>query len=498
MKQLKTSIYKNICSILASNDRNLCNLQTQILFSKAISEYPSKSIHCLSASRLIAYYERGVNNIQLIIELMVDEGEEQEIIDNVKFLNKNPTITTSTEVIELCTLLADYVKWAKILKVKNSFIRSLDILEDDEANVKDTVDTLYNLSNAIQMAYNTASVASAKHMFDTSDLDGMKTVVASTIDSRSADKCIITSMRMVNQLLSPGYLSGGVYVWAGLPGNYKSGMLLESHVDTCLYNEHLLKATSNGKTPISMYISMENTMEQTVRRLWSILFPASDMDMFSVDEVCEMIMNKLTSKGVRSVLLYYGYRTKSTADIANIIRSYNTEHTEVVALYFDYIKRVRSARTDAAVMNSEKSELHAIMNEFKLMAVQFNIPIVTGHQLNRMAAQAVDDAVAKGNYDKSSQVLGRSQVGTAFEILEVADFLGILNIENQGDQKYLMIKAAKQRDIQGPHDNAITAIRHPFTSADSFALKPDIMENCSVSIPIYHNRHIQNTISAVI
>ena len=497
MKQLKSILYKHICSILASDRTDLKSSQNQVLFSRVITEYPSKSIHCLSAHRLLSFYEKGVNSVSLILEIMKDEGEDTEIIDNIKLLRDHPSITAQSEVTSLCVILADYVKYAKILKVKNSFIQALDLIDDDEAPIKETVDTLYKMSNQILTAYNVANVTATQHTFDTDDKDAMKTVIASTLDSRSADKCIITSIRALNQILSPGYLSGCLYVYAGLPGNYKSGILLQSHVDTCRYNEHLKKVT-HGKIPISMYISMENTMEQTVRRLWSLLFPLADMSNFSVDDVCDMITNTLTEKGIRSVLLYYGYREKSTADIANIIRSFNTDETEVVALYFDYIKRIRSARTDAAATSSEKSELHAIMNEFKLIAVQFNIPIVTGHQLNRVAAQAVDDATSRGNYDKSAEVLGRSQVGTAFEVLEVCDFLGLINIENAGDNKYLMIKAGKQRDKQGPQDDqAVNAIRHPFLSPDSFALKPDIMESCSLSIPIFFGRQMQNFVTNI-
>jgi hypothetical protein len=491
MKQLKASLYKNICSILVSDNPSLRTSQNQVLFSRVLSEYPSKSIHYLTAHRLLSFFEKNVNSVQLILEIMADEGEDEEIIENVKFLHDNPTITSQAEVTKLCLLLADYVKYSKILKIKSSFIQSLDLIDDDDAPIKETVDTLYSLSNQIVNAYNVSNVTATSHTFDTADNDGMRTVVAETQDSRDASKCIITAIRGLNILLSPGYLSGCVYVFAGLPGNYKSGILLESHVDTCRYNEHL-KDGLNGKTPVSIYISMENSMTQTIRRLWGLLFPLADISLFPVDEATEMISNALTEKGVRSVILYYGYREKSTADIANIIRSYNTETTEVVALYFDYIKRVRSARTDAAATASEKSELHAIMNEFKLMAIQFGIPIVTGHQLNRVAAQAVDDAVSRGNFDKSADVLGRSQVGTAFEVLEVCDFLGIINIENAGDNKYLMIKAAKQRDKQSNGDNDITAIRHPFLSSDSFALKPDIMENCSLSIPIYFGKQMQN------
>lgn len=81
--------------------------------------------------------------------------------------------------------------------------------------------------------------------------------------------------------------------------------------------------------------------------------------------------------------------------------------------------------------------------------------------------------------------------------MEVADFLAVINIENQGDNKYLMIKAAKQRDKQNTQENDITAIRHPFISIDSFTLKPDIMESCSLSIPIFFGRQMQNFVSNI-
>ena len=60
-----------------------------------------------------------------------------------------------------------------------------------------------------------------------------------------------------------------------------------------------------------------------------------------------------------------------------------------------------------------------------------------------------------------------------------------MNIENNGEMKSLMFKAVKQRDLDSNTDNSITAIRHPFLSVQSFALKDDIMENVSISTPIY-------------
>lgn len=82
--------------------------------------------------------------------------------------------------------------------------------------------------------------------------------------------------------------------------------------------------------------------------------------------------------------------------------------------------------------------------------------------------------------------------------MEVADFLFMLNIENDGENKLLVIKTAKQRDIDSKFtDTNICGIKHPFMSPQSFALKDDIMENVSISIPIYLTQNKMNFIANV-
>ena len=470
-----------------------------VLFAMAVTTYPSKGTLYSTCERLLHYTEQNIRSIPLIIETMKEEGEDEEIVATTELLNKKPTVTTLAEVQRLCRIVADYIKWQRIIKVKDSFIHCLDIIEegDEEENIHETVEALYKMSNEIVSAYNSATFTTATSQFDTSNPEQMKAVIAETQDSRSSNKTIVTGIRMLNNMLSPGYLAGCVYIYTALPGCYKSGILLQSHIDTCKYNEHI-KQTTGGKRPVSIYISMENTMTQTVRRLWSLLFPTADLSMYSAEEASSMIKNELEKNGFRSVLLYYGYREKSTADLYEIIRGFNDDNNVVVALYLDYIKRIRSARTDAAVMSSEKSELHAIMNELKSVAAQFDIPIVSGHQLNRAAAAAVDAVVQNGGYGKTIDAMGRSNVGTAWEVMEVADWLVVQNIENDGETKRLVIKAVKQRDLDSSNsDIRVTAFKHPFLSPESFALRQDINENCSISIPVYSGRQQMNYVANV-
>ena len=411
MKTLKPALYKNIASVLTSDDESFRSASNIILFTRVLQIYPNKNKWYQACHRLIHYLEMNIRSISLIIETMNDEGEDKEIIDAIELVRKEPTINTLQELTQLCTLLNDYVKWSKILQAKDSFIKCLDMLEDDNSPIHETVESLYQISGGIQTAYNSVNMNSTVNRFDSTDIDGMKTAIAQAKDLRAVNRVIITGERGLNNLLSPGYVSGGVYVYMALPGCYKSGTLLDGHVSACMYNAHI-KETLSGKTPISMYISMENTMAQTIRRLWSLLYPNADMSMFTVDEICDMINQKMESQGFRSVILYYGYREKSTADLANIIRSFNTEKTHVACVFLDYIKRIRSARTDMAATQSEKTELHAIMNELKAIAANFEIPIITAHQLNRAAAQAVD-AIKRGGVGATADAMTRGGVSVA-------------------------------------------------------------------------------------
>ena len=72
-----------------------------------------------------------------------------------------------------------------------------------------------------------------------------------------------------------------------------------------------------------------------------------------------------------------------------------------------------------------------------------------------------------------------------------------MNIENNGEMKNLLIKAMKQRDLDNSKDNSIIGIRHPFLTPQSFALKDDIMENVSISIPVYTGMQRMNYIANV-
>lgn len=80
------------------------------------------------------------------------------------------------------------------------------------------------------------------------------------------------------------------------------------------------------------------------------------------------------------------------------------------------------------------------------------------------------------------------------EVVEVADFMAVMNIENHGDTKMLVVKAVKQRDKEGENSNII-GFRQPFVAPTSFALRDDIMENVPICDWIYDGKQHTNYIA---
>lgn len=79
----------------------------------------------------------------------------------------------------------------------------------------------------------------------------------------------------------------------------------------------------------------------------------------------------------------------------------------------------------------------------------------------------------------------------------MSDWAAIMNIENNGETKNLMIKTVKRRDTVNDDDSMIIGIRQPFLSTQSFSLVSDINENCSVATPIYLNKRVTNFMAQI-
>ena len=159
-------------------------------------------------------------------------------------------------------------------------------------------------------------------------------------------------------------------------------------------------------------ITMENTIDETVERIFNMVGPNDDIRNYTPKQV-ERILKKeggleLTDKdGIDIIIKYFPNRSIDTGDLYALIQDLDDEGVEVIALVLDYLKRIKPAER----ADTEKEELKNITNELRDLAIWFDIPVITAQQLNRSAASVIDAAIQANKADVTRLVeIGRAHV----------------------------------------------------------------------------------------
>lgn len=435
------------------------------------------------------------------------------VVDIIASSINDPNIISAPEAKELFDRIANALQYGYIASMKEDYISLLDDIDlDDPMAFKELTQRLFQISQSLIDIKHSTNLVANKIQFNTNDMDSIKDSLSQTIDSlKGSSGTFITGIKRWNTLLSPGYMDGRIYIYMGLPGGGKSLMLLKSALDIRKYNHGYVPRTP-GLKPCVLYVTMENTFTETIERTWNMSFD-DPITNYTPEQAVEMLCDKLGISHVNSkiqhndnsgtlsladalserdkekdeanieiVMKYFPYRSISTDDLFVIIQDLREEGLEVCALVFDYIKRIEPS---TPTPDNVKLELNHIINELKALAVIQNIPVITAHQLNRAAAASVDAAVRQGKGD-ATKLAGRENVGDAWEIMEVGDWVGVVNIEykpNTND-RYIVINVLKRRriDQQASEMAKFTYLAHPFSRNNGLRLIDDINNDKVLSL----------------
>lgn len=454
----------------------------------------------------------GFVNPDIIIELAKRDKEYDNIKE--KIINdciKDENIVTAPEAKGIFDLIGEALQYGYITSLKDEYINLLDDIDlDSPGAFKELVDRLFMVSKSLLDIQHNTNLVANKIEFNTADMDSIKESLGQTINSLTASSNLLkVGIRRLNTLLSPAYMNGRLYVYCGAPGSGKSLILLKSALDIRKYNPGYVTRTP-GMKPCVLYITMENTFTETIERIWNMNFDDS-ITNYTEDEAMDKICSELgigrvlkddekvvdndsleaqlmkddkedENRNIEIVMQYYPYREISTDDLFTIIQDLKDDNMEICALVFDYIKRIRPSTPQA---DNEKLELNRIINELKALAVIEDIPVITAHQLNRVAASTMDSAARQGKGDLI-KLVGREHVGSAYEVLETADWMAMTNIEYKPgtDDKYMAINVVKRRRIdQAEADLAkFTYLAHPFAKNNGLKLLDDLNKDKILSL----------------
>lgn len=300
-----------------------------------------------------------------------------------------------------------------------------------------------------------------------------------TYVSNTSNK-LSTGMYGLNCLLGGGLESGRVYGFFGLQGEGKSTTLLNMATQIKAYNKKY-KTKDPTKKPAVVYLTLENTKRETFTRLFSMSTGGGRIIDYDAEDSIKMMRENgldINDKDPIDIIIKYkpsnSVNTAYLYELADELSEYNYE---VICYIIDYINIIRSV--EPYKPSEERLKLGSVINEFKTIAAEMDIPIITAGQLNREANRKVDEA-RNQNIVNMLPFIDRSNLGESMLILNNLDAAFIItpSYVESTHEKYLAIKLVKQR--YEPYLKPLEynyGIYHPYESYTSIKLVCDADKN---------------------
>lgn len=283
---------------------------------------------------------------------------------------------------------------------------------------------------------------------------------------------LICGMQGLNAMIGGGFEEERVYVLLGITGVGKSITLLNLAYQLKKYNVNY-KPKDPSKIPTIVYLTMENSVVETITRLFDMTTESRfGMGSYKLEEV----MTKLKEEGqlvindnspINIVIKYKANRSVDTSYCYELYDNLLDQGMEMICLIQDHLLRIRSVFGNP----EPRFELGDVVNEFKTFAAEKQISVITDFHLNRDAMKAVEGYMnSKRSRIDITQKLGKSNVSESVLILNNTDIAIIINKDTDLDgQEYMGFNLIKMRDKTN-----VFYFAQPFAFGNSIRLKEDL------------------------
>ena len=300
---------------------------------------------------------------------------------------------------------------------------------------------------------------------------------------------LICGMQGLNEMTGGGFESGRVYMLLGTSGVGKSITLLNLIYQMKRFNR-FYKTNDPTKTPCIVLLTMENTVVETITRLFSMVTENNqNMANYSAPDCINMLRTQgelvvNDSSPIDIVIKYKPNRSIDTSYLYTLYDDLEDDGYEMICLVQDHVKRIRSMSANSDL----RLELGDVVNDLKVFAADKDIPVITNSHLNRDAAKTIEDA-ARANKQDVGKLLGKSNIGESMLMIDNLDCGIILALDYDKDgNKYMTFNLIKMRDRTDR-----TYIAQPFSIGSTIRLLedyggiPQFKESIRTAPEIKHN-----------
>lgn len=263
---------------------------------------------------------------------------------------------------------------------------------------------------------------------------------------------LVTGMQGMNELLGGGFENGRCYVYFGLPGEGKSTVILNMMYQLKKYNRDY-KTKDPTKRPCIVLLTMENTVTESVERLFGMATSHAHMTDFSPENAIKMLREDgelyLTDDSpIDLIIKFKPSNSVDTSYLYTLTEDLEDQGMEVIAMFQDYIGRIKSTER----FQDTRLEYGAVTDEFKTYAEIKDVPIITVGQLNRDASKHIDEG-RKTSKSDLVRLIGRSNISESMLILNNIDAGFLIAPETTGaGERFLGVQRIKIRYDAGSRE----------------------------------------------
>lgn len=287
-----------------------------------------------------------------------------------------------------------------------------------------------------------------------------------------------TMMQGMNEMLNGGFEGQRVYFYFGLPGEGKSTTLLDLAIQIKKANKNY-KPKDPTKIPCIVFLTMENSVRETIQRMWDMVCDREDMTHFTVEEAMDILRDEgeLYISGdnpIDIIIKFVPGESVDTGYLYTLVEDLEDDGYECICLIQDYIKKIRPVYNSNAEI---RVQYGSVVNEFKVFATLKDIPVISASQLNRDATKHIDEG-RKTNKTDLVRLLGRGNIGESQLILENIDAGYFIAPEwDLEGNKYLGVQKIKSRF----KPTILSNIYQPYLTRCQIKMEEDV----DLSVPLY-------------
>ena len=439
-----------MCSYILSENRNikkgqyynLRNLMEMLDMEKYINDQEKYKRVQFIKKGLEARLLKNLNNPITIIKYINGGIMDDNVIDMDNFINlSNSEIDWINETVSTSLSYAFiYMEADRAIDLFTRFKAS------DYANISTIVQEIEFFIAEMNTKFRKAKVEkTTERVFSLKDESFISVIQDVYTEINSKYRKLITGMQGVNQLVGGGFENTRVYLFLGLTGIGKSMTLLNLAYQIKRYNKNF-KPKDPTKIPCIVYLTMENTVTETVQRLFQMCVGQNvNMKDYSIDEVIHILKTTgelfLTDESPIDIIIKFKpNRSEDTGYLYTLTEDLEDEGYEVICMIQDHVKRIKAATSQQDI----RLELGDVINEMKTFAMIKDIPVITVSHLNRDGARVIDSS--SSTKTDLTRMLGKANIGESLLMLDNVDFAGILNNEYDSEgHKYMVFKGIKYR-----------------------------------------------------